>query len=437
MSTLRNASPSAPAVGAAFEKETYSKVVWRIMPLLFLCYLTSYLDRNNVGFAKLQMLDDLNFSETVYGLGAGILFVGYALCEVPSNLILRRVGARVWIFRIMLTWGIVSAAQAFVRTPSMYYTMRLLLGVAEAGFFPGVIFYLTFWFPAAWRGKITAMFMTGIAVSGVLGGPFSGWVMQSMSGTYGLAAWQWMFIIEGIPAVLLGFAILLFLPDRVSDARWLSADETALIGAQVGAEEGRKTDLHIGQAFANPRVWLCAFIYFSFIMGLAGVGFWMPTIIRATGVKSVLDIGLLSAIPYATATVVMLLVGRSADRLGERRWHVAIPGVLGAIGLALSTLCGNETALAMAALTLATSGILTTLPLFWSLPTALLGGAAAAAGIALISSVGNLAAFVSPFMIGWLKDLTHTTNSGMYLLSAVLLVGSLLTLKMPARLVNG
>jgi len=420
----------------SFDARTYAKVTWHILPLLFLCYVASYLDRVNVGFAKLQMATDLHLSDTVFGLGAGIFFIGYFIFEVPSNVILHRVGARIWIARIMVTWGIVSGAMVFVNGPIMFYVMRFLLGVAEAGFFPGVVLYLTYWYPANRRGKITALFMTAIALSGVIGGPLSGWVMQSMPGVYGLAGWQWMFVIEAIPSLVLGLATIAYLQDRVHDAKWLTDDEKKLIATQIGAEDKEKGEGTVSQTFANPRVWLCALIYFSFVMGLYGVGFWLPTIIKATGVKSPLDIGMLTAVPYAFAAVAMVLIGRSADRLRERRWHVAIPGVVGAVGLLLSTLFGDNTWLSMSALTLATVGILTTLPLFWSLPTAFLGGTAAAAGIALINSVGNLAGFVSPFMVGWLKDLTHSTNSGMYMLTASLVLGAVLTLTMPARLVN-
>jgi D-galactonate transporter len=420
----------------SFEARTYAKVTWHILPLLFLCYVASYLDRVNVGFAKLQMATDLKLSDTVFGLGAGIFFIGYFIFEVPSNVILHRVGARIWIARIMISWGVISGAMIFVTGPAMFYVMRFLLGVAEAGFFPGVILYLTYWYPANRRGKITALFMTGIALSGVIGGPLSGWIMQSLPGVYGLAGWQWMFIIEAVPSLVLGLATIAFLQDRVFDAKWLDEPEKKLIAAHVGQEESDKGEVSMSQMFANPRVWLCALIYFSFVMGLYGVGFWLPTIIKATGVKAPLDIGLLTAIPYAVAAVAMVLVGRNADRLRERRWHLAIPGVLGAVGLLLSTVYGDNTWLAMSALTLATAGILTTLPLFWSLPTAFLGGTAAAAGIALINSLGNLAGFVSPFMVGWLRDLTHSTNSGMYMLAASLVVGALLTLTMPARIVN-
>ena len=416
-----------------FEESTYRKVSWRLLPFLLLCYVVAYLDRVNVGFAKLQMLTDLNFSETIYGLGAGIFFIGYFIFEVPSNVILHKVGARVWIARIMITWGVISALMMLVTTPTMFYVMRFLLGAAEAGFFPGIILYLTYWYPAGRRGRVTATFMTAVALSGVIGGPLSGYIMKNMSGMNGWAGWQWMFLLEGIPSVLIGIAVLFLLDDRISHAKWLTDAEKALLERNIKAEEEKKEDLPISQALTSGRVWLMGLIYFSFVMGLYGISFWLPTIIKATGVKDVLDISLLTAIPYGFAVVAMVLVGRSADHHQERRWHVAIPGLLGALGLVLSVMWRGDTVLAMAALTLATMGIMCTLPLFWSLPTSFLVGAGAAAGIALINSLGNLAGFVSPYMMGWLKDLTKSTDAGMYVLATSLVVGSLLTLSVSAR----
>ncbi|HEY3049902.1 MAG TPA: MFS transporter [Polaromonas sp.] len=421
---------------SGFETATYNKVGWRLIPFLLLCYVVAYLDRVNVGFAKLQMLQDLKFSETVYGLGAGIFFLGYFLFEVPSNVILHRVGARVWIARIMVTWGVISAGMMFVESATSFYVMRFLLGVAEAGFFPGIILYLTYWYPAARRARMTALFMSAIALSGVIGGPLSGWIMQSFAGMNDWKGWQWLFILEGLPSVLVGIATFFYLDDRIHHAKWLTSEEKALLERNIVAENASKQDLAIGAVFADPRVWLMSLIYFTFVMGLYGVSFWLPTIIKATGVKDALQIGLLTAIPYGSAVVAMILVSRSADRGRERRWHIAIPALLGAAGLVLSAVWGQNTVLAMTALTLATMGILTTLPLFWSLPTAFLAGAGAAAGIALINSLGNLAGFISPFLVGWLKDLTQSTNAGMYLLAASMVLGALLTLSVPARLVN-
>ncbi|CAN7231071.1 putative metabolite transport protein NicT [compost metagenome] len=421
---------------AAFEDATYRKVSWRLVPFLLLCYVVAYLDRVNVGFAKLQMLNDLQFSETIYGLGAGIFFIGYFLFEVPSNVILHKVGARIWIARIMITWGAISAAMMFVTTPTMFYVLRFLLGIAEAGFFPGIILYLTYWYPANRRGRTTTFFMTAIALSGVIGGPLSGWVMQSFHGHNGWSGWQWMFLLEGIPSILVGLWVLAYLDDRITHAKWLSPQEKALLERNIASEDAHKEDPPIRTVMSSPRVWLMSAIYFCFVMGLYGVSFWLPTIIKQTGVKGALDIGLLTAIPYGCAVVGMVLVAYSADRSGERRWHIALPALAGSLGLLLSVQWHNDTTLAMVALTLATIGILTTLPLFWSLPTSFLAGTGAAAGIALINSLGNLAGFLSPYAVGWLKDLTHSTDSGMYLLAACLVVGAALTLSVPKRLVS-
>ena len=418
------------------EEATYRKVTWRLMPLLLICYIVAYLDRVNVGFAKLQMMNALGFSDVVYGLGAGIFFVGYFLFEVPSNVILHKVGARLWIGRIMISWGILSAGMLFVTNDTAFYVMRFLLGIAEAGFFPGIILYLTYWYPSHRRGRITALFMTGIALSGVIGGPLSGYIMKIFDGTHGMAGWQWMFLLEGLPAVLLGVIVIIMLDDRIAQAKWLTEEERALLAKNIAAEEEEKHDASISTVLTSPRVWLMALIYFSYVMGLYGVSFWLPTIIKGMGIADPLEIGLMSAIPYGAAVVVMLLVSKSADRLRERRWHVALPGIFGAIGLLLSVLWAHDTVLAMAALTLATAGIITTLPLFWSLPTAFLTGTGAAAGIAMINSVGNLAGFTSPYLVGWLKQLTGSTDAGMYMLAGSLIFAAILTISVPARLVN-
>jgi len=427
---------SSGAQDAGFEDATYRKVSWRLVPFLLLCYVVAYLDRVNVGFAKLQMLNDLKFSETIYGLGAGIFFIGYFIFEVPSNVIMHKVGARIWIARIMITWGLISGAMMFVTTPTMFYVLRFLLGVAEAGFFPGIILYLTYWYPASRRGRTTTYFMTAIALSGVIGGPLSGWVMQSFDGHNGWAGWQWMFLIEGIPSILVGLWVLAYLDDRITHAKWLTDDEKALLQRNIASEDQHKEDAPVARVLASPRVWLMSAIYFSFVMGLYGVSFWLPTIIKQTGVKGAFDVGLLTAIPYGCAVVGMILFARSADRRGERRWHIAIPALAGAVGLVLSVQWHSDTTMAMVALTLATIGILTTLPLFWSMPTAFLAGTGAAAGIALINSLGNLAGFLSPYAVGWLKDMTQSTDSGMYLLAVCMVIGAALTLSVPARMVN-
>ncbi|WP_241338730.1 MFS transporter [Burkholderia cenocepacia] len=418
------------------EDAAYRKVAWRLMPLLLFCYLVSYLDRVNVGFAKLQMAGDLGLSDAAYGLGAGIFFFGYFIFEVPSNLILHRIGARVWIARIMVTWGAVSALTMFVTTPTAFYAMRFLLGAAEAGFFPGVILYLTYWYPAHRRGRITTVFMTAVALSGVVGGPISGYILKAFDGINAWHGWQWLYLLEGLPSIVAGLLVYALLDDRIAQAKWLNDQERALLERNVNAEDAVKSHLSLGAVLANPRLWLMCAIYFSFVIGLYGVGFWLPTLIHATGVADPLTIGLLSTVPYALAVVAMIVIARSSDRLRERRWHLAVPGAMGTVGLVLAVGWAHQTGLAIAALTLATMGILTAIPLFWSLPTAFLGGAAAAAGIAMINSIGNLAGFLSPYLMGWLKQVTGANDAGMYMLAGFLVLGGLLALSVPKRLVD-
>jgi len=417
------------------EDALYARVTWRFIPFLFACYVAAYLDRVNVGFAKLTMAVDLRFSDTVYGLGAGIFFIGYFLFEVPSNLLLHRIGARRTLARIMISWGLVSAAMMFVDSPTSFYALRFLLGVAEAGFFPGVVLYLTWWYPAARRGRVMALFVTAVAVSGVIGNPLSGWIMQSFDGRHGWHGWQWLFLLEGLPAVALGVAAWWWLDDRIEDARWLSAEEKRVLAANIADDEAHKTELSALAGLRDRRVWLLAAIYFCFVSGLYGVNFWLPTIVTGLGVDDVVTIGLVSALPWAAAALTMTAVGHSADRRRERRFHVAVPALLGALGLAASVPLAPYPVAAVFALSLGTCGLLSTIPLTWSLATAFLGGAAAASGIALINSFGNLSGFAMPYLIGYLRDTTGSTDLGLYILGVFLALGAWLVLaKVPAAL---
>jgi len=406
------------------------------MPIVLAAYIIAYIDRVNVGFAKLQMLGDLKFSESVYGFGAGIFFLGYFIFEVPSNLILHRVGARVWICRVLVTWGIISACTALVRTPMEFYAARLLLGFAESGFFPGMILYLTYWFPSEQRARVIAILLAGSAISGIVGGPVSGYILRFLAGHLGMAGWQWLFILEGLPAVVLGMVILFSFQDRVADARWLSEDEKSIVAAQIAQESGAKSHQTVASVFLSPRIWLMGAIYFGIEMGSYAAGFWLPTIIRQSGVKDAFHIGLLTAIPYAFALVAMVIVGRHSDKTRERRWHVIIPCLVSAVGFIVCVYAGS-TLVSMIGLTLATAGVGTAVPMFWALPTSFLGGIGAAAGIALVNCTGNLGGFFSPAIMGFLKTHTGTLNSGLYLVAGCMVASSILIFALlPARVVN-
>ncbi|KQW70081.1 MFS transporter [Methylibium sp. Root1272] len=431
-----NVATSHVQTQAQEDAATYAKVAWRLLPFLFLCYVCAYLDRINVAFAKLQMQNDLGMSDAVYGLGAGIFFLGYLMFEVPSNLILLKVGARRWIARIMVTWGLISAAMMFVTGPTSFYILRFFLGVAEAGFIPAILLYLTYWFPNKRRSKVTALFLTGIPMSGVIGGPLSGWIMTHFAGMHGMAGWQWLFLLEGLPTVAVGVIAFYFLDDKVSDAKWLTVEEKTIIQRDLAAEQ-QGNHLHsIKDGLTNPRVLLLSGIYFFFTMGLYGVSFWLPTIVKASGVTDTLNIGLLSSIPYAAAAIAMILVSRSSDATGERRWHLSLAGVIGALALCTSVYFANNTVLAMIALTIGTMGVMTTISQFWCLPPAILTGGAAAAGIALTNSVGSISGVVSPYVIGWVQQSSGSTGAGVLGLAASMMIGAILVFTVPAKLVN-
>ncbi|GLG81955.1 MFS transporter [Acinetobacter calcoaceticus] len=424
-------------VDTAVRKSAYRKIAFRLMPFLMLCYFCAYLDRVNVGFAKLQMMSDLQFSEAVYGLGAGIFFIGYFLCEVPSNIVLHKVGARRWIARIMITWGILSGCFAFVQTEWQFYTLRFLLGVAEAGLAPGLLLYLTYWFPSYRRARMTVLWFIAIPISGMIGGPLSGLIMDRMSGVHGWFGWQWMFLIEAIPTVVVGLLVLAVLKDSVQDANWLTQDEKNLVKQEL-AQDNQHKEGHgsVKEFVADKRLWLLAGIYFCVVMGQYAITFWLPTLIRNSGISDNWHIGLLTSLPYMCAIVVMLLAGRSGDHFQERRWHLIIPMCAGAIALTLATLLASNLALSLIFLCIAASGVLTASSLFWMLPTNFLGGVSAAAGIAAVNSFANLAGFCSPYLIGWVTTNTGSNAIGMFLITAVLIFGASLVLRVPAKLVN-
>lgn len=393
-------------VDTTVRKSAYRKIAFRLMPFLMLCYFCAYLDRVNVGFAKLQMMSDLQFSEAVYGLGAGIFFIGYFLCEVPSNIVLHKVGARRWIARIMITWGILSGCFAFVQTEWQFYTLRFLLGVAEAGLAPGLLLYLTYWFPSYRRARMTVLWFIAIPISGMIGGPLSGLIMDRMSGVHGWFGWQWMFVIEAIPTVIVGLLVLAVLKDSVQDANWLTQDEKNLVKQEL-AQDNQHKEGHasVKEFIADKRLWLLAGIYFCVVMGQYAITFWLPTLIRNSGISDNWHIGLLTSLPYMCAIVVMILAGRSGDHFQERRWHLIIPMCAGAIALTFATLFASNLTLSLICLCIAASGVLTASSLFWMLPTNFLGGVSAAAGIAAVNSFANLAGFCSPYLIGWVVSI--------------------------------
>ena len=413
----------------ASKEAVYNKVARRIIPLLFLCYIAAYLDRVNVGFAKLQMQVDVpEISDSVYGFGAGVFFLGYFLFEVPSNILMEKLGARLWIARIMISWGIISSAMVLVNSAWLFYGLRFLLGLAEAGFFPGMILYLTYWFPSRRRARAVALFMLALAATGVIGGPLSGWILHELNGVAGFKGWQMLFLLEGIPSIILGLCIPLLLSDGIRSAGWLTQAEKDLLEKPLKQENARKQKIPLAQVFVDRRLVLFSLVYFCCAMGLYGTGFWIPQLIKNTGVKDPLHVGLLSAIPYGCGAVAMVLFGRSSDRSGERRVHFAVASLLGAAGIVASNLYRENTLAAMIGLSVATAGILATFPLFWPMPTALLGGTAAAAGIAWINSLGNLAGFFGPSIVGWMTDWTKRSDYGLYVVAAAMVLGATLVL---------
>lgn len=446
-----HASGAGTARHDPHSRAVFAKVSARLLPLLFVCYIIAYLDRVNVGFAKLQMAASLQFSDAVYGFGAGIFFIGYFLFEVPSNLILERVGARRWIARIMITWGLVSAAFAYVSDipwgplPALlglpndefsFYALRLLLGVAEAGFFPGIILYLTYWFPAARRARTVALFMTAVAVANVVGAPLSGAIMQYLDGAGGWPGWKWLFVTEAIPSLIAGLAVFWLLPDGPATAKWLSPSERATVLGEIAQDNADKAATNSRAAHSaraalfSGRVWALALVYLTGTFSLYGVNFWMPTIVQELGIGKTefLRVGLVTAIPWGLAGVVMVFAGAHSDKTGERRWHVAASLLVTACGLTLLALVGHAPVPSVLALILISSGTLSFFATFWAVPTNLLRASAAAAGIAWINSVGNLGGHFGPDLIGRVRAATGSTAGAFFTLAAIAVLGAIVML---------
>ena len=410
----------------------YDKIARRIVPFLILLFLTAWLDRYNLGFAKLQMAKDLGFSEAVYGFGAGIVYLGYMLFEVPSNLLLERIGARKTFARITILWGITSMAMMFVKTATLFYVLRFLLGSFEAGLFPGVVLYLGYWFPARRRAQMVATFMTAIPLSTILGSPISGLVMASMGGKAGLTNWQWLFILEGVPSIVVGLSALAVVADKPAAATWLSAREKQLVLADLEADrlKAGPREHSLSKALQLPRVWLLTLIHFCAISSNTTIGFWVPTIIQGFGVKSTVNIGLLSAVPYVGAMIAMVLVSRHSDRTLERRYHAAIPCLACASGLIGINVFASTPELAFCALIVAVSSALCYNGPFWQIAPMLLAGTAVAGGIAFINSLGNLSGWVGPTVVGWLADITGKTATGLYVVAGFEILAAILILSL-------
>ena len=405
----------------------YRKITWRLLPFLLLCYVFAYLDRINIGFAKLQMQQDIGISDAVYGLGAGIFFLGYVMFEVPSNLLLTRIGARRTISRIMVLWGLTSASMLFVQGEWSFYVLRFMLGVFEAGFAPGMIFYLTYWYSQSRMAGVMAVVMLAGPIGGIVGGPVSAWIMTAFSGAHGLDGWQWMFLLEGLPCVLLGVIAFRYLDDKPAEARWLSAEEKALLAADLDSRSAHKKHA-FAQVLRDPAIYGMALTYFCLICGIYAVSFWLPTLLKLAGVQDTMQIGLYSAIPYVAAAVFMLGFARSSDRLRERRWHTLVPALLAGVALCIATAAPTQFALSLTAITLATGFMWAAYTVFWAIPSQYLQGEAAAGGIALINSIGLLGGFLSPSIIGWIKETTGSLSGGLYAISALLVAGALLLL---------
>jgi len=426
-------NPSPVEAAKRFETAMYRKITMRLMPYLFLCYVVAYVNRMNVSFAKLQMQQDLGMSEAVYGMGAGMFFVGYFFFNVPSNMVLKKIGARGLLGPILIARGILSAWMMFVHGATSYYVLRFIGGAVEAGFFPGVVLYMTFWYTAKYRAKMMAIFMGAVPLSGIFAGPLLGWMLKHLQGVAGLTGWQWLFLICAIPCSLMGVAGFFVMTNEPERATWLSADEKRLVLGNLEAEQvankragGAKSKL--SDAFRNSSVWLLCLVDFGVTAGNYGIGFYLPQVIKDRISKDPVAIGWLYAIPWVVTAIAMFVVGHHSDKTGERRWHLALSCFFGGVAFAVSALPGIPGAVSLAALTIATAGILCALTVFWAVPSALLSGTAAAAGIAWINAVANLAGYAAPHAIGVIVDHTHSMMLAMLAMSGTMLCSSVLTL---------
>lgn len=423
--------PAVSAAGSDVEVRTYRTVALRLLPLLGLCYVLSYLDRTNIAVAALTMNKAIGLSATAFGLGAGLFFIGYFIFEVPSNIVLHKVGARIWIARIMISWGVLAAGQAMVRGELSLYLARFLLGVAEAGFFPGIILYLTYWFPARQRARVVGLFMAAVPLSTAIGAPIGGLLLK-LDGVAGLAGWQWLFIVEGVPTVLLGLFVLRWLTDRPEHASWLPEEQRSWLVRTLD-REARETDqqysLSMRQALVHPRVLALSLVYFAIVFGLYGLGFWMPTIIKQSlSIKDNFTVTLLTAVPYAVGAVAIIVWGRVVDRRGRPALLTAAPMLVGGLALGITAFATSLPWLGYAGLSVCAVAIMATFPGFWTLPSAFLTGAAAAVGIAVVNAIGNLAGFVGPYWVGWMTDLFGHPKWGLVSIGVVMVVGALVVL---------
>ena len=414
---------------STLERRTMTKVAWRLLPLIVVIYFVAYVDRTNVGFAAISMNQDLGFTPYLYGWGAGIFFIGYALFEVPSNVMLHRIGARVWIARIMLTWGIVSGCMALVAGATSFLTLRFLLGVAEAGFFPGVLLYFTYWFPKAYRARVISALFLAVPGSNAVAAAISGILLQ-MDGVWGLSGWQWMFLLESVPAVLLAPVVLVTLTDRPAQATWLQPDERDWLVQRMEAEhqalQGERAEPRLLEVLADRRVISLSLIYLTIVTATYGITFFLPLIVKAHGLSNV-NTGLVTSIPYIIGTIGMVVWAQSSDRRQERRWHFIVACGLAAVGLVSAGLAGSL-AMAITAMSVAAVGLYGSKPAFWPLPSMFLTGVGAAAGIAMVNSIGNLGGFVGPYIVGWLNDRTGRYDAALYFLAGCAVASALIAL---------